>query len=153
MVEHIAAKRVIASAGDSRNLFGVKAMLSGMKTLLAMFVLFAFTVLGADVSGKWSGTFEMTREGESHSGGVSMVLKQDGGKLTGTVGPSGEQQFSIKSGSIQDDRIHLEVVPDEGPALVKFELKLDGNDHILGDMVAEGGDGGFKGKIDVNREK
>ena len=124
-----------------------------MKTLLCALTLSALTLLGADVTGKWSGTFEMTSQGETHSGGVSMILKQDAGKITGSLGPTAEQQFAIKNGTIEGDRIHLEVVPDQGPALVKMDLKLDGDDHLIGDITAEGGDGGFKGKIDVKREK
>jgi hypothetical protein len=124
-----------------------------MKTLLCALALSALTLFGADVTGRWSGTFEMTREGETHAGEAHMVLKQDAGKITGTVGASADQQFAIKNGTIEDNRIHLEIVPDQGPALVKMELKLDGDDHLLGNIAAEGGDGAFKGRIDVKREK
>lgn len=124
-----------------------------MKTLLCALALSTLTLLGADVTGKWSGTFEMTREGEAHSGGAYMILKQEGNKITGTVGASADQQFPIKMGTIEENRVHLEIVPDQGPALVKLDLKLEAEDHMLGDLTAEGGDGGFKGKIDLKREK
>ena len=122
-----------------------------MKTLLCALALSALTLLGADVTGKWTGTFEMASQGETHSGDVYVILKQDGGKITGSMGPTAEQQFPIKNGTIEDNRVHLEVTPDQGPSPIKMDLKLDGDDHLLGDLASE--DGGFKGKIDVKREK
>ena len=56
-------------------------------------------------------------------------LKQNGGEITGTAGPSDEQQWPIRSGKIDGDRITFQL-PTDGP-IVKFELNLiDG--HMKG---------------------
>jgi hypothetical protein len=128
-------------------------MMNHMKSLVCVLALSALCVSAADLSGKWSGTFEMMRDGEKRSAGALMILKQEGGKISGSVGPSAEQQFPIKIGTIEESRVHLEVVPDQGPAVVKFELTLDGDDHLSGDLSGEGGEGNFKGKIDLKRDK
>jgi hypothetical protein len=124
-----------------------------MKSLICALALSALSLFGADVTGKWSGTFEVSHDGEKRSAGALMVLKQEGGKITGTVGPTAEQQFPIKTGTIEGSKVQLEVVPDQGPALVKFDLTLDGDDHMAGDLSGEGGEGTLTGKIDVKREK
>ncbi len=124
-----------------------------MKLLITAFTLFALAVSGADVTGKWSGTLEITHDGEVKNSTAFFILKQDGMTITGSVGQDAERQTPIKTGSIEDDRIVLEVVPEQGPSLVKFALKLDGDDHITGDMSAEGGEGTLKAKLDVKREK
>ncbi len=128
-------------------------MIGGMRLLLAILAFSGISAFGADLSGKWSGTFDMIRDGEKRSAAALMILKQEGGKITGSVGPNAEQQFPIKAGTIEESRVHLEVVPDQGPAVVKFDLTLEGDDHLSGDLAGEGGEGTFKGKIDLKREK
>jgi hypothetical protein len=128
-------------------------MMCHMKPLICALALSALSLFGADVTGKWTGTFEVNHDGEKRSADAFMVLKQEGGKITGTVGQSVEQQFPIKTGTIEGSRVQLEVVPDQGPALVKFDLTLDGDDHLSGDLTGEGGEGSLKGKIDLKREK
>ncbi len=110
-------------------------------------------MFAADISGKWTGTVEIVRDGEKRTTGAIMVLKQEGSKVTGTVGRDADRQFAIKTGTIEDGRITLEVVPDSGPAVVKFALKLDGDDRIAGDLKGEGDDGAFAGTVDLKREK
>ena len=76
-------------------------------TLLAA----AFTLLAADVSGKW--TFEMAgRGGQSRQ--VTITLKQDGSTLTGSVpgmgrGGQGGQETQITNGKVDGDHVTFEV--------------------------------------------
>ncbi len=114
--------------------------------------LFAISLFGADVTGKWSGTYEMTREGETRSAPAVAVLKQDGTTITGTIGPNETEQFKIKTGSIEGNRIHLEIEPTEGPHLVVLQLTLDG-DHLTGDATGETEEGKFTAKLNLNRQK
>lgn len=147
-----------ANGGDAHfaAIFGTNAargMIIQMKSFVCALAISALTLFGADVTGKWSGTFETTREGEKHSAGAYAVLKQEGLKITGTVGPTAEQQFTIKTGNIDGNHVTLEVAPDQGPSLVKFDLTLDGDDHLAGELNGEGDGGTFKGKIDLKRDK
>jgi hypothetical protein len=106
----------------------------------------------ADVSGKWSGSFDVTGpDGETKADTAVLNLKQDGGKITGTAGPNEEKQFEIKSGKIDGDKIALEVVMEDGGVLT-FDLALAA-DHIKGDVKGQMGDEKMTAKIDVIRAK
>jgi hypothetical protein len=122
------------------------------KQLWALALFAALTAFGHDATGKWSGTMEMTRNGESKSTSAFLILKQDGNAITGSVGPNAGKQYAIKAGSIEGNKIKLEVVPEDGPAVVKFDLALDG-DRLTGDMSFENDEGAVKGKIDTKREQ
>src|SRR5258706_4006616 len=94
-----------------------------MTRILCCFLLTAIAMF-ADVTGKWTGTFDATGpDGQTKPGTALMILKQSGDAITGTVGPNEDQQFTIKVGKIDGDKIALEVAPDEGP-VIKFELTL-----------------------------
>ena len=72
---------------------------------LTMFFLFAFAALAADVTGTWKGSIE-TPNGSRE---VTMNLKADGSKLTGTV--SGRQgDVDIQDGKIDGDNISFSFV-------------------------------------------
>lgn len=115
--------------------------------LLSLLLAGAFTLSGADVSGKWSGTVDLKQDGEAHTIPVIMVLKQEGSKVTGTAGPE-EEQHPIQKGSVDGDTITLEV--DSGDALYYLELKLDGD--AMSGNVKQGADG-EKMKIAMKRVK
>ena len=123
-----------------------------MRTLFLAFTLAAVAALGADVTGKWSGSFTITMEGQTRPDVAVMVLTQKGMKIEGTVGPNAERQFPIKTGSIDGNKITLDVTPPDGPTSVKFDLVVDG-DRITGDAKAEGDGRTMTAKVDVKREK
>ncbi|HZT39814.1 MAG TPA: hypothetical protein VFA28_18110 [Bryobacteraceae bacterium] len=123
-----------------------------MRRLLWMSGLLSISLWGADVTGKWSGTYEMAREGETRSAPAIAILKQDGTTVTGTIGPSETEQFKIKTGAIEGNRIHLEIEPAEGPHLVVLELILDG-DRLTGEATGETEDGKFAAKLSLSRQK
>src|SRR5450432_53027 len=105
-----------------------------MKTLACFLLLLglALSAAAADITGNWSGTFNMTRsDGESNEGEALLVLKQNGSEITGSVGPNESERIPIAKGKIEGDKITLETAGGEGPA-IKFELVLEG-DHIKGD--------------------
>jgi hypothetical protein len=122
-----------------------------MTRILCCLLLSAAGLL-ADVSGNWSGSFDITGpDGQTKADTAFLKLKQDGGKITGTAGPSEDKQFDIKTGAIEGDKITMEVVMDDGGVL-KFDLTLDG-DHIKGTVNGQMGDEKMTAKLDVTRQK
>ena len=104
----------------------------------------------ADVSGKWSGSFNVTRpDGETKESSAVLVLKQNGSELTGTAGPDENEQHPAK-GKIEGNKITLEV--DHDGAVIKFDLMLV-EDHIKGDASASHEGESMKAKLDLTRAK
>jgi hypothetical protein len=117
--------------------------------LLACMLLLAGLAAADDVSGKWSGTF--TPDGRDASNAY-LVLKQNGGELTGTAGPDENQQWTISKGKVEGNIITAEVPSPDGP-VYKLSMVLEG-DHLKGDVTASNPDGGnMTGKIDLTRVK
>jgi opacity protein-like surface antigen len=111
----------------------------------------AMAAAAADVTGKWTGTFALTRpDGEKRDTGALLVLKQSGSEITGTVGPNENEQHAITKGSIEGDKIAL-LVEADGRA-VKFNLVLAA-DKISGDVDIAMEGQSAKAKIDVTRAK
>jgi hypothetical protein len=121
-----------------------------MKQLLAVLIFSTLTALGADVSGKWTGSFVITLDGEQKDDVALLDLKQVDGKITGTAGPNAEKQFPIKAGTIEGNKIRLEVDAHEAP--ITMELILDG-DRITGDAKSEHEGKKMTAKLDLKREK
>ena len=118
-------------------------------------ILLAVAALAAapatDVTGKWSGTFVVTRDGEARESTALLLLKQAGSEITGTVGPNEGEQHAIKTGKIEGDKITL-VVEDDGRT-INFDLVV-GSDRIKGDVrMSREGQTAATAKIDVGREK
>lgn len=121
-------------------------------TRIVCCLLLCVAGLLADVTGKWSGSFDITGpDGETKADTAVLNLKQDGGKITGTAGPSEDKQFEIKTGKIDGDKIALEVVIEDGGVLT-FDLALAA-DHIKGDVKGQMGDEKMTAKLDVTRVK
>jgi len=122
-----------------------------MTRILCCFLL-STIALFADVTGKWSGSFDVAGpDGQTKSDTAFMVLKQSGEAITGTAGPNEDHQFSIKVGKIDGDKIALEVELDDG-AVLKFDLTLAGG-HIKGDVKGEMGGEKRTAKLDVTAVK
>jgi hypothetical protein len=123
-----------------------------MKKLLIVLILSALAAFASDATGKWSGTFLISGDGdETKTSTAYMDLKQDGTKITGTVGPNSEKQYAIKSGTIEDSAIRLQVEAEDGPTM-SFDLKLDG-DRITGNAKGEHDGHTMTAKLDLKREK
>jgi uncharacterized protein (TIGR03435 family) len=76
----------------------------------------ASALAAADVSGRWA------------SAPVYLILKQEGNKLSGTAGPTGEQQaITCDNGTVEGDRVIFKV------GAFQFNLQLNG-DEMKGEM-------------------
>ena len=92
-----------------------------MRTLL-LIALFAACALAADVNGTWKGSIE-TPNGNRD---VTMHLKADGAKLTGTV--SGRQgDVEIQDGKIDGDNISF--------AFARGDFKMLYKGKVSGDQI------------------
>jgi hypothetical protein len=125
-----------------------------MRTFLCFLVLAVLAcaaVADVDVSGKWSGTFNRTGpNGEKDEGTALLILKQSGTEITGTVGPSEDEQFPIQKGTIEGNKITLEA--DHGGHTMKIDLVL-ADDRITGEAQMDAEGQTLKAKIDVSRAK
>ena len=117
-------------------------------SLLTLAALWVAAAAGADVSGKWMGTFKATApDGQTREATAVLILKQTGGSITGTAGPGENEQHAIAKGQIEGDKITLET--DDG---VKLDLVLAG-ERIAGDVTITRDNGTMKAKLDVGRAK
>ncbi len=125
-----------------------------MKTLLFFLLLagLAITAATTDISGRWSGSFTATMpDGETRNHAALLVLKQSGADITGTAGPNEDEQYPITKGSIQGDKITLELVDNNNHTL-KFALVL-ADDRIKGDVTMTDEGDSRTAKLDVGRVK
>jgi hypothetical protein len=125
-----------------------------MKLLLCLaLVALASLPAAADVNvtGNWSGTFTMIGpNGETKDSTALLVLKQTGAEITGTVGPDENERYNIAKGTIDGNKISLDVA--EGDHQIRFELVL-AEDSIKGDAHMTAGNDERHAKIDVKRAK
>jgi len=121
-----------------------------MKTLACtlLLALCAFTAFAADATGKWTGSFTPS-DGDPSTGYV--VIKQSGTEITGTAGPTADEQFPIVNGKIDGDKVTFDVSHPSGMTL-KMSLVLDG-DTLKGDVTANREGQSMKAKLDLKREK
>jgi hypothetical protein len=123
-----------------------------MKVLICALLAIALTATAADtnVTGKWSGSFVMSGPDGSKEGTAFLNLKQEGVAITGSVGPEEGEQYPIKTGKIDGDKISLDV--DHNGRTMKFTLVL-ADDHIKGDASISGEGPAMTAKLDVARAK
>jgi len=122
-----------------------------MRRILCCLLLCSLSLL-ADVSGKWSGSFDITGpDGETKPDTAFLVLKQEGSKISGTAGPNEEKQFAIKTGKIDGDKLTMEVEMEDG-GLLSFDLTLE-SEHLKGNVKGQMGDEKMSAKMDVTRVK
>ena len=123
-----------------------------MKILAAVALAIALTLSAsaADITGTWSGSLKITGpDGQVQDDSIHMVLKQDGGKVTGTAGPGAEQQLPIGKGAVEGNKVTMEVAA--GSGVFKFELALEA-DHLKGDVTVTAGPQTMKAKMDATRK-
>jgi hypothetical protein len=127
-----------------------------MKTLICLLLLTGLTLSAADLTGKWSGKFDITTaDGENKPDSAVMSLKVDGTKVTGTAGPNEDQQWTIKNGKLESGKLTFDVVMegdngDDKGSLV-FDLVFDG-ETIRGSATGTGHDGDkMSAKVDLKR--
>ena len=104
----------------------------------------------ADLSGRWSGRFNIAcPNGETKQATALLVLKQSGTVITGTVGPTEDEQFAIQMGEIALDKLTLEVERDGHT--IRFDLVWAG-DRITGEANLPG-ESSAKARLDLVRMK
>jgi hypothetical protein len=118
-------------------------------TLLLASAMFAASSRTDNLTGKWSGTFIMTLDGETRDNTAYVDLKQTGTELTGTAGPNAEKQWPIQKGKVEGDKLNFEVQSD-GP-LIKFDLALV-EGHLKGEAKAEHDGRSMKAVVDLQRK-
>jgi hypothetical protein len=126
-----------------------------MKRLLYFLMLAAFAagiaMADTNVTGKWSGSFNMIGpDGQTKDGTALLLLKQNGAEVTGSVGPDEGEQHAITKGKIDGDKITL-VAEDEGRT-IQFNLVVAA-ERITGDVNMSHDGETRKAKIDVTRAK
>jgi len=121
-----------------------------MRKLLLCVLMSAFALHAAELTGKWSGSFDITNEQGTKPDTAYMDLKESGGAVTGTAGPNEEKQFSLRKGKLDGQKLTFEVVMDDGGVLA-FELSFDGT-SIQGSCTGTG-DGGEKLSAKVNLKR
>jgi hypothetical protein len=122
-----------------------------MKTLLCLIVLAAMG-FAADLSGKWTGNFnQVAPDGSVNEGSALLVLKQTGTEISGTAGPSEDQQFPISKGKIDGDKVTLEVKHESGMTIA-FNLVL-ADERLKGEASMSRDGESRTAKVDVGRAK
>ena len=125
-----------------------------MRTLLLFLIVAALVgvaMADVDVTGKWSGSFNLTSpNGETKESTAVLVLKQSGADITGTAGPNEDEQFPIQKGKIEGDKITLEVDHEGTP--LKMDLVL-ASGRITGEAQMSREGQTMKAKVDVTRAK
>jgi opacity protein-like surface antigen len=118
---------------------------------LALALALAMAAYAADVTGNWSGTFKVGMpDGTTQDDTVYLSLKQTGSTITGTAGPSIDQQAPIRVGKIEGNKITLDVPVPQGS--FKFDITLQG-DHLQGEVTASAQGQTVKAKMDATRAK
>ena len=97
-------------------------------TTIATFALFATTLFGADVTGKWTAEFE-GRDGQKRT--TVFNLKSEGEKLTGTVSGMGGQENPIEEGKVTGDEVSFSVTMNFNGNSRKAEYK----GKLVGDQL------------------
>jgi hypothetical protein len=111
-----------------------------MKKLIYCLLLSALAVGAKELTGKWSGSFDITNSsGETKADSAYMDLKVHDGAVTGTAGPNAEKQWPLQKGKLDGRKLTFEVSADEGGLLV-FDLVFDG-DSIKGTCSGTGSGG------------
>ena len=121
-----------------------------MKLLVALMLALTLSASASDLTGTWSGSLKVAGpDGQVQDDTIHLVLKQEGPKLTGTAGPSADQQWPIDKGIVTGNKATLEL-----PAMqrvFKFEIALEA-EHLKGDVTLTGGGEPIKATMDATRK-
>lgn len=97
-----------------------------MKKLVSLLLLSACAFGASDLTGKWSGSFDITNaSGDTKADTAYMDLKEQDGEVTGTAGPNSEKQWPLRNGKLDGAKIGFEVQTDDA-GLLRFDLTFDG---------------------------
>jgi len=130
-----------------------KKLLFVVTTILLILAIGAFA---ADVSGKW--TYEQAGRNGGPGRPVTITLKQDGNKLTGSVpgmgrgGDNPPPPTEIKNGKVDGDKVSFEVVREfNGNSMTtKYEGTVSGDEMKL-KVTREGQNGPQTNEVTAKR--
>lgn len=117
---------------------------------LAIFVLAAALTAAADVSGNWAGRTHLSVNGRVEEDTMLLSLKQSGDRITGTAGPTAQQQAPIRNGKIDGNHVTFETPVPNG--VFQFAVNLE-DGHLKGDLIAQAQGQTIKATVDVTRVK
>jgi len=103
-----------------------------------------------DLSGRWSGSFIVTVNGQPQEQAVEMTLVQRGTTLTGSMGPHADIQWKITSGTVDGTSVSLEADVDGAPA--RFSLTLT-EGRLTGTAVVVRNGQTMRAQVDAGRAK
>ena len=121
-----------------------------MKSLLTLLLLSATLMLGDELTGTWTGTLTRKDAGGEETSPAHLVLRMDGGKVTGTGGPSAEEQRAISNGAFENGKFTFEIRNEE--SIMKFALTVEG-EEIKGDVTLNRDGETRRGTLAVKRQK
>jgi len=122
----------------------------GRIRFLAALILSTSLLLAADFSGRWTGKTKLSIDGQVQEDTMHLVLKHSGDRVTGTAGPTPDQQAPIRNGKVEGNRLTFEMPVPNG--LFQFDLTLE-DDHLKGNIVATAQGQSFKATLDAARVK
>jgi hypothetical protein len=117
---------------------------------MAVFLMSAAILLAADLSGQWAGKTQLSIDGQMQEDTMHFSLKQSGDRLTGTAGPTPQQQAPIRNAKVDGNRITFETPVPQG--VFQFDLTLE-DGHLKGTLVANAQGQSFKATVDATRVK
>jgi hypothetical protein len=128
-----------------------RSLLGGMLAFGLAALFFGVEARAADVTGTWTWSFT-PQNGDKVE--ITLKLKQDGEKLTGTITRQGGQESEIKDGKVQGSDVSFNVVREiNGESrTIKYTGKLDG-DTIKGQSEIEINGEARKRDWEAKREK
>jgi hypothetical protein len=107
-----------------------------MRKLIIGLLAVAASVYAADVTGTWAGPMSMSNGTDTREDTALLILKQDGGAITGTIGPNEERRYNITKGTSDGTNVLIEAVI-QGEDKLVLRLKLE-SEKLTGDLKAEG---------------
>ena len=111
-----------------------------MKKLICSLLLSALVLGAAELTGKWSGSFDITNSsGDTKADTAYMDFKEHNGLVTGTAGPDVDRQWPLQKGKLAGQALTFEVTTDDGGLLV-CDLVFDG-ESIKGKCSGTGSNG------------
>ena len=123
-----------------------------MSKRLALLLLLAAAVFGAELTGVWTGTFEDVAPDGSvrNTTAAYMQLKLAGQTVSGTAGRSESDQRAISNGKLEGKRLTFDLAQPQGFTM-KFDLTFDG-ETIKGTASAERNGERLSARLDLKRK-
>ncbi len=124
-----------------------------MKAILCLLALAGGLMADVNLTGKWTGTFSpVDEQGVAHEGSALLNLKQTGAEISGTAGPSEDEQHPISKGKVEGNKVTFEIGGSDAPMTMVFNLVV-AEDSLKGDVTASREGQQMKAKLDVKRSK